>query len=184
MATARKKSRAAGQLASPAHSVRVPESMEFLIFEDNGGAYHWRLVASDGATLAQSGSFASYDSAEQAAQRVREGAASARFDRRADEVAPVDLAARRDRPSDELDAERWLDEGGSFSSEPHEQHGPSSRLGPGPSYTCPGCGHVLRLSGLGRHRLYFDRLNTHVTNRVCPVCGHGLPGKSPAWARL
>ena len=63
---------------------------------------------------------------------------------------------------------------------PPEQHGASRRPGPGPSYTCPGCGHVLRVSGLGRHRLYFDRPNILVMNRVCPVCGHGLPGKSPA----
>ena len=117
MATATKKSRAAGQLARRARNARVPESMEFVVFEDNGGAYHWKIDASDGATLAQSGSFASYDQAEQAARRVRDGAALARFDRRASELPPVDLAARRDRPSDELDAERWLDEGGSFSSE-------------------------------------------------------------------
>ncbi len=112
MATATKKSRAAGQLARRAGGVREPESMEFVIFADNGGAYRWRIVAGDGATLAQSGSFASFHRAEQAARRVRDGAASARFG----EVGPVDLAARRDRPSDELDAERWLDEGGSFSS--------------------------------------------------------------------
>jgi uncharacterized protein YegP (UPF0339 family) len=91
--------------------------MEFLIFQDNGGAYHWTIVAGDGATLARSGSFASYDHAEQAAYRVRDGATVARFDRRVGEVRPVDLAARRDGPSDDLDAERWLDEGGSFSSE-------------------------------------------------------------------
>jgi len=117
MATATKESRAAGQLARRPRSARVPESIEFVIFEDNGGAYRWRIVARDGATLAQSGSFASHDSAEQAAQRVQEGAASARFDRRAAEVGPLELAARRDGRRDELDAERRLDEGGSFSSE-------------------------------------------------------------------
>jgi uncharacterized protein YegP (UPF0339 family) len=116
MATAPNKSRAAGRLARSARSVRVPESMEFVVLEDNGGAYRWSLIAGDGATLAQSGSFASYDDAELAARRVREGAASARVDRRAGEVGPVDLAARRDRRSD-LDAERWLDEGGRFSSD-------------------------------------------------------------------
>lgn len=93
-----------------------PAAMEFLIFQDNGGAYRWRIVAGDGATLAQSGSFASYERAEQAAHQVRDGAASARLDRRASEAPPVDLAAARDRPSDGLDAERWLNEGGSFSS--------------------------------------------------------------------
>lgn len=117
MGTAPKKSRAAGQLARPARDVRVPESMEFLIFEDNGGAYHWRIVAGDGATLAQSESLASYDAAEQAARRVRDGAASARFSRRGCELGAVDLATRRDRPRDDLNAERWLDEGGSFTRE-------------------------------------------------------------------
>ena len=117
MGTAPKKSRAAGQRARPARDVRVPESMEFLIFEDNGGAYHWRIVAGDGATLAQSGSFASYQDAEQAAQRVRDGAASARFNRRGRELDAVDLATRRGRPRDELNAERWVDEGGSFTRE-------------------------------------------------------------------
>ena len=117
MGTAPKKSRAAGQLAHPARDVRVPESMEFLIFEDNGGAYHWRIVAGDGATLAQSESLASYDAAEQAARRVRDGAASARFNRRGRELAAVDLATRRDRPRDGLNGERWVDEGGSFTRE-------------------------------------------------------------------
>jgi uncharacterized protein YegP (UPF0339 family) len=116
MATAPKKPRATGQFAG-ARNVSVPELMQFVIFEDNGGAYHWRILAGDGATLAQSGRFACYDSAEQAARRVRDGAASAGMDRRRGDVSPVDLATRRDRRSDELDAERWLDEGGSFSSE-------------------------------------------------------------------
>jgi uncharacterized protein YegP (UPF0339 family) len=117
MATATKQSRAAGQLGRRARNVRESGPMEFLIFQDNGGAYHWTIVAGDGETLAQSGSFASYNHAEKAAHHVRDGVASARFDRSAGEVSPVELAAHRDRPSDHLDAERWLDEGGSFSSE-------------------------------------------------------------------
>ena len=59
-----------------------------------------------------------------------------------------------------------------------EQPASSGQPGPGPSYSCPGCGHVLRVSGLGRHRLYFDQPNTLVMNGVCPVCRHGLPGKN------
>ena len=117
MATATKRSRAAKQLARrPAH-VRSPESMEFVIFEDNSGAYHWTIVASDGETLARSSGFASGDQAEQAARRVRDAASSARFQRRGTGAVPVDLMARRDPASDDDDAERWLDEGGSFSSE-------------------------------------------------------------------
>jgi ribosomal protein S27AE len=60
-----------------------------------------------------------------------------------------------------------------FRSEPDQRR----------TYTCPGCGHILRVSGLGRHRVYFelddDRSHDPVMNRVCPACGHGLPGKNP-----
>jgi uncharacterized protein YegP (UPF0339 family) len=116
MATATKQSRAAKQLAGRASAARVPESIEFLIFQDNGGDYHWTIVARDGATLARSGSFASYDEAERGAQHVRDGVASAQLERRGVSARPVDLTARRNATSDDSDAERWLDEGGSFSS--------------------------------------------------------------------
>ncbi len=57
-----------------------------------------------------------------------------------------------------------------------------SESDPKRTYSCPECGHVLRVSGLGRHRVYFepDDEGSHVPvmNRVCPACGHGLPGKS------
>jgi hypothetical protein len=47
-------------------------------------------------------------------------------------------------------------------------------------YRCE-CGHVLRVFGGGRHRVYFEPrnapLNDPVMNRVCPECGRGLPGK-------
>ena len=50
-----------------------------------------------------------------------------------------------------------------------------------PPYTCPECGHVLRVSGLGRHRLYFElddeRADHPLMNRACPQCGHALSGK-------
>jgi uncharacterized protein YegP (UPF0339 family) len=118
MGTAPKKSRAAEQLARRPADTNVPASTEFLIFEDNGGSYHWRLRRGDGAILAQSGGFASYDDAEQAAQLVRGDAVSARFASRAAESLPVDLTARRDASSDNSDAERWLDEGDSFRREP------------------------------------------------------------------
>ena len=117
MATAIRKSGAARQLARRAPSTRLPVSMEFLIFENNAGSYDWTIVAGDGTTLARSDAFASYDDAEQAAQYVRDGAASARFENRAIGAGLVDLVARRDATTDDSDAERWLDEGGSFSSE-------------------------------------------------------------------
>ena len=52
------------------------------------------------------------------------------------------------------------------------------------TYSCPECGHVLRVSGLGRHRVYFElsdeRSQDPVMNRMCPACEHGLPGKNAA----
>ncbi len=52
-----------------------------------------------------------------------------------------------------------------------------------PPYGCPECGHGLRVSGVGRHRVYFELDDTRsdhpVIDRVCPECGHGLPGKNP-----
>jgi hypothetical protein len=49
------------------------------------------------------------------------------------------------------------------------------------AYRCS-CGHVLRVFGGGRHRVYFElgsaRLDDPVLNRLCPVCGRALPGKS------
>ncbi|HTP18628.1 MAG TPA: DUF1508 domain-containing protein [Solirubrobacteraceae bacterium] len=117
MATANKKSRASRLRAHPAAHVHGPAPMEFLIFEDNAGSYHWRILAADGSTLGQSGNFASYGAAKQAAQQICSGAASARFQRREDGTGSVDLVARRVASDDDSDAERWLDEGGSFSSE-------------------------------------------------------------------
>lgn len=117
MATAIKKSRAAKQFARRAPKVRLAPSMEFLIFEDNGGFYYWTIVAGDGTTLVRSDAFASYDDAERAAQHVRDGAASAPFEDRAVGAGLVDLVTRRDATTDGSDAERWLHEGGSFSSE-------------------------------------------------------------------
>jgi uncharacterized protein YegP (UPF0339 family) len=117
MGTAPRKSRATGKLARLARDVHTPESTEFLIVEDNGGAYHWRIVAGDGAILTQSESFASYDRAADAARRVQAAAASARFNPRGREPNAIDLATRRDRLRDDLNGGRRLDEGGSFTRE-------------------------------------------------------------------
>jgi uncharacterized protein YegP (UPF0339 family) len=94
MATATKKVRAPRQVARSTGARSKRASMGFLIFEDNGGAYYWRLVAGDGATLAQSVSFDSYDDAEQAARHVRDMAGSASFEPRAGGDQPVNLVAR------------------------------------------------------------------------------------------
>ncbi len=93
--------------------------MKFLVFEDNGGAYHWALVVASGERLVESASFASYEEAKHAAGVVRRGAGSAPFENRANDPGTPELAGRREMAMvrDDLDAERWLDEGGSFSSD-------------------------------------------------------------------
>lgn len=102
-----------------ANAVPEPASMKFLVFEDNGGGYHWTIVAGTGERLVRSESFASYEDAKHAARVVHAGAASASFEHLAGDTPPVDLGARREKrmAREDLDAERWLDEGGSFSSE-------------------------------------------------------------------
>jgi uncharacterized protein YegP (UPF0339 family) len=91
-------------------------AMEFLVFQDNGGRYRWMVVAASGEQLTQSLSFASYDDARDAAARVRDGAGSARLEGH-EAALPVDLSARREAAArDVLDAERWLDEGGSYTA--------------------------------------------------------------------
>ena len=111
--TAKRKARAAAS-APP-----KPAAMRFVVFEDNGGGYYWTIVARSGETLMQSASFASYEDAKQAANIVHAGAASAAFEDRAPGAPPITISARLNAEiaRDRLDAERWLDEGGSFSSE-------------------------------------------------------------------
>jgi uncharacterized protein YegP (UPF0339 family) len=83
MATATKKVRVSAHTSRRPTDVSQSGPMEFLIFEDNLGGHHWTIVSSNGATLAQSGSYASHDDAEQAAGRVHDGAGAARFARSA-----------------------------------------------------------------------------------------------------
>ena len=95
MATARKKAGEPRPVVRRTGAQAKSASMRFLIFEDNGGAYHWRIVAGDGVILAQSVGFVSYEAAERAARHVRDEAGSAGFEPRAGVDQPVDLAARR-----------------------------------------------------------------------------------------
>lgn len=105
-----------------ASALPTPASMTFLVFEDNGGRYRWTIVAAGGKSLVQSASFASYEEARHAARLVHTGAASASLEHLAGAAAATALAdpvPRRQRVvvRDDLDAERWLDEGGSFDNE-------------------------------------------------------------------
>jgi uncharacterized protein YegP (UPF0339 family) len=94
-----------GQTKHPAGAGAASErgSMQFLSFEDNGGAFHWALVAASGDHLVQSASFVSYEQAKQAAGVVRSGAVSAPFENRADDPAPLELGAHRPIPAPSAD---------------------------------------------------------------------------------
>ena len=89
MATATKQARATRQVER--RTVDGAPS-QFRVFQSNSGDYRWEIVSENGATLAQSGSFASLDDAERAASRIRDGAASARLERRGPDARPLVVA--------------------------------------------------------------------------------------------
>ena len=116
--TQRKRAGAAEEELQAARAGSEQASMKFRVDEDNGGRYHWMIVADGGETLVRSAGFGSYEDANQAAGRVHRGASHASFEDRPGAQSPVALSARRDAGShDDSDAERWLDEGGSFTRE-------------------------------------------------------------------
>jgi len=86
MATATKKGHAARPAPRSRRDVSESTSLDFLVYRDNGGGYHWEIVGEGGESLAQCGNFASYDDAERAAWRVHDGAGSARFEPRGGEA--------------------------------------------------------------------------------------------------
>jgi hypothetical protein len=65
-----------------------PPASKFVSFEENGGAFHWAIIAAGGDRLIPSATFASYEQATQAAGVVRTGAVPAPFDKQADDPAP------------------------------------------------------------------------------------------------
>ena len=85
MATATKKAQAVRPVVRSRRDVSTSGSLEFLVYRDNGGDYHWEIVGEGGESLAQSRSFASHDDARRGARRVCDGAGSARFEARAAE---------------------------------------------------------------------------------------------------
>ena len=118
MATATQKSRATRQAHRRAAPVAESAALTFLVFEDNGGSYHWTLLGTDGESLARSTPYATHEQAAHAALVARDSSGTARLETGRAHL-PTDLVARRSRAvaRDDSDAERWLDEGGSFSSE-------------------------------------------------------------------
>lgn len=85
MATATKKVHAARPVARSRRDGSESESLEFLVYRDNGGDYHWEIVGKGAERLAQSPSFASQADAERVARCVQDGAGSARFKARTGE---------------------------------------------------------------------------------------------------
>jgi uncharacterized protein YegP (UPF0339 family) len=75
MATATQKVHSRGQQGddAPTHG---GASTEFLIFEDNGGAYHWAFTGGDGSLLVRSEGCASHDDAQRAARQIRDAFAA------------------------------------------------------------------------------------------------------------
>jgi uncharacterized protein YegP (UPF0339 family) len=88
MATAAKKSPGSRRPVRRAPDPQAGSPMSFVIFEDNGGSFHWKILVGDSATVGNAGDFASYHDAEQAVQQIRDGAASARLERRATVMDP------------------------------------------------------------------------------------------------
>ena len=81
------------KLVGPIEPTTAPDpsqlSLEFSIFQDDGGSHRWRLVSSDGSVLARSSSFASQADAQRGAQHVIDNAHSARSAPARDEDRPV-----------------------------------------------------------------------------------------------
>ena len=91
---------------------------------------------------------------------------------------------------DVFDSERWSDGSGDAPLEKVAGNGTLTASAetaacvasePRGQYRCE-CGHLLRVFGGGRHRVYFEptnaRLDDPVMDRACPQCGRGLPGKN------
>jgi uncharacterized protein YegP (UPF0339 family) len=79
---ARKAPLSTRQRADEFASARVaePRPMEFVIYEDNSGDFHWSIVSGGGTTLVQSAGFGSLAAAQRAAGRVHDGAQAAHME--------------------------------------------------------------------------------------------------------
>lgn len=80
MATATNETRTAKAAARSRDRAPKPPSLDFLVYDDNAGDYHWEIVAGGGDSLAQSVSFASRDDAERTARYVYDSVRAPRFE--------------------------------------------------------------------------------------------------------
>jgi hypothetical protein len=106
-----------------------------------------------------------------------------------DNEAGGDLIARREAflARARLDAERWIDDGGSFHAEAVTAAPAEDDLNnvpaawPAKHYRCP-CQRVFQVFGRGRHRRYYELADRGwerpLMGRVCPSCQRRLPGKN------
>jgi uncharacterized protein YegP (UPF0339 family) len=76
MATATRKASGARPIAARDAS---ESPLEYLVYRDNGGSYHWEIVQNGGESLIHSAGFASHADAQRAAQYVYDRAGLARF---------------------------------------------------------------------------------------------------------
>ena len=100
MATATKQVRAARSVAGVKRLGSDEASPAFLIYQDNGGGYHWEIVDRRGQSLVQSEPFASEDDASRAARLMQQGARSAHFEPRvaSDRHTEADPCGAHDDP--------------------------------------------------------------------------------------
>jgi uncharacterized protein YegP (UPF0339 family) len=79
MATATSKAQASKRTALRGHDTHEAPAVEFAVYRDNGGSYHWEIVDAAGESLGHSERFSSRDEAERAARYVYDGVKSAHF---------------------------------------------------------------------------------------------------------
>jgi uncharacterized protein YegP (UPF0339 family) len=94
MVTATPQQRTSRQVGRGAKDASESVAIAFVVFEDNAGDYRWSIRDSRGESLAQSGTFATYDAAHTAAGAVRDAAGSSRLEPKPADPPPDVVAGR------------------------------------------------------------------------------------------
>ncbi len=79
MATATKKRVTAGAVSDGALGGSELASQEFVVYQDNGGNFHWEIVSESGQRLARSGIFTSQDDARRGARSACDAVGTVRL---------------------------------------------------------------------------------------------------------